>query len=201
MAGELPLCWPGACCFLVAPCSCGGALLRLPNAAPGGSVAAEDFWAINYLIPASHVVFSPARSPPPGAQALADGSEAGQGDAVPGLHRREAAGQHVGTVRGAGAWGRGLFFRFPRRANRLPAPRLAFPTCKVGTKISRPEQNEVRALVAPTIRRRSTGTRSCFAVSAARLPALLQRHGEALAHGPRSPLDPLGPPLALPAPL
>lgn len=95
-----------------------GLCFASPNAAPGGSVAAGDFWAINYLIPSSHVVFSPARSPPPGAQAPVDGSGAGQGDTVPGQQRWETA-----QGDGPGNWSMELRVFLPISSGRKLPPR------------------------------------------------------------------------------
>lgn len=97
-----------------------GLCFASPIAAPGGSVAAGDFWAINYLIPSSHVVFSPARSPPPSAQAPADGSGAGQGDAVLGSSTRGRSWQLEHRAEGFSSHFLGSQTASPLRASPSP---------------------------------------------------------------------------------
>lgn len=72
-------------------------LLCLSNAAPGDSVAARDFWPINYLIPSSHVVFSPECSSPANAQACVWGEWGWAGGCRAGAEQRTPARkQHRG---------------------------------------------------------------------------------------------------------
>lgn len=69
------------------------ALLCLSNAAPGDLVAARDFWSINYLIPSSHVVFSPECSSPMNAQACVWGERGWAGGCRAGAGERTLTGK------------------------------------------------------------------------------------------------------------
>lgn len=84
-----------------------GALLCLSNAAPGDSVAARDFWSINYLIPSSHVVFSPECSSLPNAQACVWEEQGWAGGMELGLGRGPPLGSNAGA-RGTGPASRSI---------------------------------------------------------------------------------------------